>query len=127
MRRRATCSKRSTTPVSVRASKTSTPSAFLGTLPGHGVPNIRRPLLHTLNLADLLPLTTIWPGLAQQPCPFYPPHSPPLAHAATTGATPFRLNLHVGDVGHTLVIGPTGSGKSTLLAFLLAQHFRYPG
>ncbi|HEY1610571.1 MAG TPA: transporter, partial [Paraburkholderia sp.] len=101
--------------------------AFLGSLPGHGYPNIRRPLLHTLNLADLLPLTSIWPGLAQQPCPFYPPESPPLAYAATTGATPFRLNLHVGDVGHSLIVGPTGSGKSTLLAFLLAQHFRYPG
>ena len=101
--------------------------AFLGTLPGNGYPNIRRPLLHTLNLADLLPLTTIWPGLPQQPCPFYPPQSPPLAYAATTGATPFRLNLHVGDVGHTLIVGPTGSGKSTLLAFLLAQQFRYPG
>jgi type IV secretion system protein VirB4 len=101
--------------------------AFLGSLPGHGYPNIRRPLLHTLNLADLLPLTSIWPGLAQQPCPFYTPESPPLAYAATTGATPFRLNLHVGDVGHSLIVGPTGSGKSTLLAFLLAQHFRYPG
>ncbi len=37
--------------------------AFLGTLPGHGYPNVRRPLLHSLNLADLLPLTSIWPGL----------------------------------------------------------------
>jgi type IV secretion system protein TrbE len=100
--------------------------AFLGTLPGHGYPNIRRPLLHTLNFADLLPLTSIWPGLPQNPCPFYPPESPPLAYAATTGATPFRLNLHVGDVGHTLIVGPTGSGKSTLLAFLLAHQFRYP-
>jgi type IV secretion system protein VirB4 len=101
--------------------------AFLGTLPGHGYPNVRRPLLHTLNLADLLPLTSIWPGMSRHPCPFYPPDSPPLAYAATTGATPFRLNLHVGDVGHSLIVGPTGSGKSTLLAFLLAQHFRYPG
>jgi type IV secretion system protein VirB4 len=101
--------------------------AFLGTLPGHGYPNVRRPLLHTLNLADLLPLTSIWPGLAQQPCPFYPPQSPPLAYAATSGSTPFRLNLHVADVGHTLIVGPTGSGKSTLLAFLLAQQFRYLG
>ena len=101
--------------------------AFLGTLPGHGYPNVRRPLLHTLNLADLLPLTSMWPGLAQNPCPFYPSGSPPLAYAATSGATPFRLNLHVGDVGHSLIVGPTGSGKSTLLAFLLAQHFRYPG
>jgi type IV secretion system protein VirB4 len=101
--------------------------AFLGTLPGHGYPNVRRPLLHTLNLADLLPLTSIWPGLGQNPCPFYPPASSPLAYAATTGATPFRLNLHVGDVGHSLIVGPTGSGKSTLLGFLLAQQFRYPG
>lgn len=26
----------------------------------------------------------------------------------TEGATPFGLYLHVGDVGHTLVVGPTG-------------------
>jgi len=31
--------------------------AFLGSLPGHGFQNVRRPLMHTLNLADLLPLT----------------------------------------------------------------------
>src|SRR5437867_13351770 len=37
--------------------------AWLGSLPGHGYQNVRRPMLHTLNLADLLPLTSIWPGL----------------------------------------------------------------
>jgi len=42
-----------------------------------------------------------------------PKHSPPLLYAETTGATPFRLNLHVGDLGHTLMIGPPGAGKST--------------
>ena len=31
--------------------------AYLGSLPGHGVENVRRPLLHTRNLADLLPLS----------------------------------------------------------------------
>jgi len=101
--------------------------AYLGSLPGHGFPNIRRPLMHTLNVADLLPTTAVWSGLTTNPCPFYPPESPPLACASTGGATPFRLSLHVNDVGHTLVVGPTGSGKSTLLGFLIAQHFRYPG
>jgi type IV secretion system protein VirB4 len=48
-----------------------------------------------------------------------------MAYAATNGATPYRLNLHVGDVGHTLVFGPTGAGKSTLLCFLVAQFRRY--
>lgn len=101
--------------------------AYLGSLPGHGYANVRRPLMHTLNLADFLPLTSVWAGLAKNPCPFYPQQSAPLAYAATSGATPFRLNLHVGDVGHTLILGPTGAGKSTLLGFLMASHFRYPG
>jgi type IV secretion system protein VirB4 len=42
-----------------------------------------------------------------------------------SGSTPFRLNLHVDDVGHTLIFGPTGSGKSTLLALVAAQFRRY--
>ena len=100
--------------------------AYLGSLPGHAHPNVRRPLMHTLNVADILPLTAIWSGPRTHPCPFYPADSPPLAYVGTSGATPFRLTLHVGDVGHTLVLGPTGSGKSTLLGFLMAQHFRYP-
>ena len=35
------------------------------------------------------------------------------------------MALHVGDVGHTMVVGPTGSGKSALLSFLALQWFRY--
>ena len=99
--------------------------AWLGSLPGHTFPNVRRPLVHTLNLADLLPLASLWPGLRENPCNLYPVGSPPLMHTVTTGATPFRLNLHVDDVGHTLVFGPTGAGKSTLLATLHAQFRRY--
>lgn len=100
--------------------------AFLGSMPGNVSANVRRPLINTLNLSHLLPLTAVWPGLEEHPCPFYPPASPPLLYAKTDGATPFRLVLHDGDLGHTSIIGPTGSGKSTLLATLVAQHFRYP-
>lgn len=101
--------------------------AYLGSLPGHGYQNLRRPLLSTRNIADLLPVTRVWPGLATNPSPFFPPNSPPLLWAATAGATPFRVNLHDSDVGHTLVLGKTGSGKSVLLALLAAQFRRYPG
>lgn len=109
-----------------RIETTNAPEAWLGSLPGHAFPNVRRPLIHTDNLADLLPLTAVWTGRATNPCPFYPPGSPALLQAATSGATPFWLNLHVGDLGHTLVFGPTGSGKSTLLAFITMQALRYP-
>lgn len=100
--------------------------AFLGTLPGEGFANVRRVPIHTLNLADLLPLTAVWAGRDIHPCPFYPPQSPPLMYAATTGATPYRLNFHVGDVGHTGIYGPIGAGKTTLLNLAVAQHFRFP-
>ena len=104
-----------------------TMEAWLGSLPGHGVENLRRPLLNTLNLADIIPTSTIWTGLENNPCRFYPPNSPPLMQVVTSGSSPFRLNLHVGDVGHTLIFGPTGAGKSTLLATLAAQVQRYKG
>lgn len=109
-----------------RIETVNTMEAWLGSLPGHAEPNIRRPIIHTLNLADLVPLASVWPGRATNPCPFYPPNSPPLAQTATSGSTPFRLNLHVGDLGHTLIFGPTGAGKSTLLSFIAAQSRRYP-
>src|SRR5215208_244226 len=100
--------------------------AFLGSLPGHGHPNLRRPLLSTANVVDLWPMTSVWPGLPNNPSALFPAASPPLMHVATDGSTPFRLNLHVGDVGHTLVVGATGAGKSTLIGLTVAQWQRYP-
>ena len=85
--------------------------AWRGSLPGDGYRNVRRVLLHTLNLADLLPITSVWAGLRENPSRLMPKHSPPLLFAATTGATPFRVNLHVADLGHTLMCGPSGRGQ----------------
>jgi type IV secretion system protein VirB4 len=110
---------------SARVETTNTVEAWRGSIPGLPFPNVRRPLMHTLNLADLLPLSGIWPGLMENPCAFYPDNSPPLMHTITTGATPFRLNAHVGDNGHVAVFGPVGTGKSTLLSVFAAQFCRY--
>ncbi len=97
--------------------------AWLGSLPGHVYANVRQPPVSTLNLAHMMPLSAVWAG------PERNEHldGPPLLFAKTEGATPFRLSLHVGDVGHTLVVGPTGAGKSVLLALLALQFRRYPG
>lgn len=106
--------------------------AFLGSLPGHGFENVRMPPAHGLNLADGLPLTSVWQGPTENPCSFYKAFYPegasvpPLFYGAASGGTPFRGVLHVGDVGHTFIAGPTGAGKSTLLGLLAASHFRYP-
>ena len=95
--------------------------AWLGSIPGHVYANVRQPPLSTLNLAHMIPLSAVWAGPAEDE------HfgAPPLFFARTEGATPFRFSLHVGDVGHTLVVGPTGAGKSVLLALMALQFRRY--
>jgi type IV secretion system protein VirB4 len=97
--------------------------AWLSSLPGHVYANVRQPLIHTLNLAHLIPLSAVWAG------PENDEHlrAPALFYADAVGSTPFRLSLHVGDVGHMLVVGPTGAGKSVLLALLALQFRRYAG
>jgi type IV secretion/conjugal transfer VirB4 family ATPase len=105
--------------------------AFLGSLPGHGYENVRQPEVHSMNLADCLPLTSTWQGPVSNPCSFYKKFYPnrlvpPLFQGSSSGGTPFRVVLHNADVGHTAIFGPTGAGKSTVLGLMVASHFRYP-
>ncbi len=95
--------------------------AWLGSLPGHLYANVRTPPISTINLAHMIPLSAVWAG------PERDEHlqSPPLLFGKTEGSTPFRFSLHVGDVGHTLIVGPTGAGKSVLLALMAMQFRRY--
>jgi type IV secretion system protein VirB4 len=95
--------------------------AWLGSLPGHVYANVRQPPISTLNLAHMMPFSAVWAG------PEKDEHfnAPPLFFARTEGSTPFRFSMHVGDVGHTLIIGPTGAGKSVLLALMSLQFRRY--
>jgi len=95
--------------------------AWLSSLPGQVYANVRQPIVHTLNLAHLMPLSAIWAG------PIGNAHlgGPALLYAKAAGATPFRLSTHVGDVGHMMVVGPTGAGKSVLLSLIALQFRRY--
>jgi type IV secretion system protein VirB4 len=89
-------------------------------------------MVSTLNLCDLAPLSTTWSGPPEVPRESQPngglsaSRPGPFVFTQTAGSTPFRLSLHQGDVGHTLIVGPTGAGKSTLLNLLAAQWLRYP-
>src|SRR5690606_25840571 len=95
--------------------------AWLSSVPGHCYANVRQGLVSTLNLAHLIPMSAVWAGQPRNA------HldGPPLIVTRTDGATPFRLVTHIGDVGHTAVVGPTGAGKSVLLAAMTLQFRRY--
>ncbi len=97
--------------------------AWLSSIPGNAYANVRQPIISTLNLAHLMPVSAVWAGQERNA------HldGPPLIVTRTDGATPFRLVTHIGDVGNTLVVGPIGMGKSVLLATLAMQFRRYRG
>ena len=97
--------------------------AWLSSIPGNVYANVRQPIVSTLNLAHLMPLSAVWAGQERNA------HldGPPLIVTRTDGATPFRLVTHIGDVGNTMVVGPIGMGKSVLLATMALQFRRYAG
>lgn len=101
--------------------------AWLGTMPGNLSHNPRQSVISTRSLAHLMPISGSWIGedwsahLAELTGVRFP------LMYGRSGADVFRLNLGVGDVGHTLVVGPTGAGKSVLLSALAMSWIRFPG
>ena len=101
--------------------------AWKGSIPGEIKANVRRPLINTINLAHMMPISSIWAGDVENThLKEISGQGNPHVICSTTGSTPFRLNLNIGDVGHTFILGPTGSGKSTLLCLLELQWMKYP-
>jgi type IV secretion system protein VirB4 len=96
-------------------------NAFFATVPGNYVMNLRWLLLLNTNYADLSFLFTVLPGETRNQ------HlgTEYLAVMETDNSTPYYLNLHNGEVAHTLILGMTGSGESYLCNFLLQNAQKY--
>jgi type IV secretion system protein VirB4 len=96
-------------------------NAYFATVPGNYVQNLRRLYLLNTNYADLSFLFTILAGEKTNT------HlgTEYLAALETDNATPYFLNLHNGEVAHTLILGMTGSGKSYFSNFLLQNAQKY--
>ena len=100
--------------------------AWRGSLPGDGYSNVRRIMLHTLNLADMLPITSVWAGLRENPSAADAEAQPAAAvrrdersHAVPRESACVRSRPHAD-------VGPSGAGKSTAFGLIAAQWFRYP-
>ncbi len=96
-------------------------NAYFACVPGNYALNLRKLYLLNSNYADLSFLFTILPGEKTNP------HlgTEYLAVLETDNSTPYFLNLHNGEVAHTLILGMTGSGKSYLCSFLLQNAQKY--
>lgn len=96
-------------------------NAWLSIVPGNSAHNLRRLAMLETNVADLGFLFTLDVGNRTSA------HlgAGALAVFETRHHTPYFYNLHVADVGHTVILGATGSGKSFLLNFLLTHLQQY--
>jgi type IV secretion system protein VirB4 len=101
--------------------------AFATAIPGAADAVTRTTLVSTRNLADLTVVRTLRAGanenkhLAEQ----RGIASEALTIFPTATDVPEMFNLHVGDVGHFLIVGPGGAGKTTLVNFLVMAWQRY--
>lgn len=95
--------------------------AWFGSMPGNIYNNLRTSIVNSITFSHLIPSSAMWAGTD------WNKHlnAPPLLYCQSDGSTPFRLNLHVGDVGHTLILGQTGGGKSVLLGTIACQWRKY--
>ena len=90
-------------------------------MPGNGAHNLRRLAVLETNAADLSFVFAL--DKARRVNPHLQREA--LTVFETPHHTPYAFNLHVQDVGHTLVLGATGSGKSFLLNFLVTHAQKY--
>lgn len=104
-------------------------AAWAGTLPGQwGIP-VRWTYASGAAIADLAPIrgpsrgSTVNRHLSRQ----LGQKQPALAVFPTRTLEPYWLEPHLGDVGHTLILGPTGAGKSVLGGWLAMRWKQYPG
>ena len=96
-------------------------NAFFATVPGNKQFNLRKQWALNSNYADLSILFTVDSGSQ------WNPHLEReyLAVLESTHGTPYYLNIHSGDVAHTLLLGATGSGKSFTLSTALQAVQKY--
>jgi type IV secretion system protein VirB4 len=97
-------------------------NAWTAIVPGNRAHNLRRLGLLETNCADLSFLFSLDQGERNAEALG---GREALAVFETRHQTPYYYNLHVQDVGHTLVLGATGSGKSFLLNFLTTHAQKY--
>ncbi len=110
----------------VRIESVNATDGYLGSLPCHGGNNLRKYLCDSQFMGHAFPTSSVYQGEIKSPCEKDGYRDEPsLLLTATHGARPFNFNLHVGDVGHTAILGPTGQGKSTLTAMIIASHRKY--
>lgn len=103
-------------------------SAFCTGIPGQTTEPVRWHFVEAANVTDTMPIITMLSGDNKHP--FFSEGQdatlPPNAVFKTRYRTPYYFNYHKGQLGHTLLVGPSRNGKTMLQMFLESQFLKYP-
>lgn len=102
--------------------------AWTQTLPGQWGASVRWSNVSFGNVADLMPIRTLWAG--PDVCGHFSKELkrgplPPMVSLPTDSGVPFFWDPWENGAGHATIIGPSRNGKSVLVNFLLSQFRRY--
>ncbi len=103
-------------------------SAFCTSIPGHLRNIVRWHFVEASNVTDASPIISL--GSGDDHHPFFsegrPDPLPPCATFKSRYSTVQYFNYHVGQLGHTLFVGPSRHGKTMMQMFLESQFLKYP-
>lgn len=99
-------------------------AAFCVGIPGQLTEPVRWHFVEAGNVTDMTPLTFFPAGAEYHPC-IGDGKQLPNAVFRTRQGTRFNFNYYTGQLGHSLLIGPSRNGKTMLQMFLSAQFLKY--
>ncbi len=103
-------------------------SAFCTSIPGQLREVVRWHFVEASNVTDASPIMALQSGDDHHP--FFSEGReeklPPCATFKTRYSTVQYFNYHVGQLGHTLFVGPSRHGKTMMQMFLESQFLKYP-
>ena len=101
--------------------------SFMSSIPGANDILLRSSMISTSNLAHLVFLRSVLPGLTsnQYLSEQRGVISSHLCTLPTSSGVPEHFNFHVGDIGHFLIVGQSGGGKTTFINLLISMWQKY--
>lgn len=101
------------------------PSCYYAQLPGNFEYRPRYAKITNKNFAAFMPLYTTPTGTDHSWWKNRDNEDEELLGFKSSSGGLYRFNLHVGEIGHTLIIGTSGSGKTVLMGALTTQFDKY--
>ena len=102
-------------------------NSYFGAMAGNNELNNRKYLTASTSILCMIPISTPFLGFKynEHLGEYYKRDTHSLIKGINENDDLFHFNLHVSDIGNTMIVGPVGAGKSVLLGLIVSQFMKY--